>query len=320
MLDPGEEYHDLVTLVRSKAKKNGDRPALRFAGCTLSYSELDRETDRVAGALVAAGIRPGERVAALLFNTPEFPLLWFGAAKAGNPLVPLNTALKGELLRYELADSGACALVIDERLWATYSEISAGLPLRERWVVAPDPAPTQLDASARAWSDALQAGGPPPEHLPAPSDPAAVLYTSGTTGPPKGAVIPHEKYLRTPREVGSRSRLTPTSVLFTALPLFHCNAQEMTTLTALEYDLTAAYDERFSASHFWESATSYGATHVSLLISMINVLYKQPERPTDRTHGVRTSLAAGTSREIWRSFEARFDTTIIELYGMTECG
>ena len=81
MLDGGEEYDDLATLVRQKAKKNGARTALRFAGRDLSYEELDRESDRVANGLAAVGIGHGSRVASFLFNTPEFPLLWFGTAE-----------------------------------------------------------------------------------------------------------------------------------------------------------------------------------------------------------------------------------------------
>jgi crotonobetaine/carnitine-CoA ligase len=155
---------------------------------------------------------------------------------------------------------------------------------------------------------------------PSPWEPAAILYTSGTTGPPKGAVIPHEKYLTTPKEIGFRSQLHEDAVLFTALPLFHCNAQEMTTLTAFLNDLTAAYDDRFHAGSFWETAEAFRASHISLLISMVNVLFKQPPKPTDRTHGVHTALTAGATKEIWPEFERRFGLTIIELYGMTECG
>jgi crotonobetaine/carnitine-CoA ligase len=320
MLAEDEVYHDLATLVRAKARKNGDRPAARFAARTLSYAELDAATDRTAANLRHAGIGPGDRVAVLLLNGPEFLLSWFGLAKLGAVIVPLNTGLKGEILRYELADSAPKGLVIDERLWEPYEPLRAGLGIAHEWRV-----------DAREGGTAAPAGVRPFEELESPAvlgetptlsgaDPAAILYTSGTTGPPKGAVIPHEKYLRTPREVGARSRLTPTSVLFSALPLFHCNAQEMTTLTALEYDLTCAFDERFHASRFWETAAAFGATHVSLLIAMINVLYKQPERATDRTHSVRTAITAGATREVWPGFERRFDTSIVELYGMTECG
>jgi carnitine-CoA ligase len=320
MLDPGEEYHDLVTLVRKKSEKNGDRAALKFPGRTLTYRGLDRESERVANGLARAGIGPGDRVAALLFNTPEFPLLWFALAKRRAVLVPLNTGLKGEILRYELADCAPAGLVIDHRLWEAYAPLRAGLGLPREWVATPAAGSPPVPAGPDPFDSLFSERAGEPLGPPAPSDPAAILYTSGTTGPPKGAIVPHEKCLTTPREIGLRSRLAADSVLFTALPLFHCNAQEMTALTALLNDLTAAFDERFRASAYWETAAGFGATHVSLLISMINVLFKQPEKPTDHSHSVRTALTAGTTREVWPEFERRFGLTIIELYGMTECG
>ncbi len=315
-----ERPHDVADLIRSRGARYGEKAALRFGDRTISYAELDRETDRIANGLAEAGVRAGDRVAALLFNTPEFPLLWFGAAKRGAVLVPLNTALKGEILRYELADSAPAGLVIDRRLWELYAPLRPALGIPREWTAGPpsdvEPGGADVPSFADLPSD-RPLPDPPTIH---PSDPVAILYTSGTTGPPKGAVIPHEKQIVTPLEIAARSRLAPDSVLFTALPLFHCNAQEMTTLVALLHGLTAAYDERFHASTFWENAASAGATHVSLLIAMINVLYKQTPRPTDRTHSVRTSLTAGTTRAIWADFEARFGTTVVELYGMTECG
>jgi crotonobetaine/carnitine-CoA ligase len=320
MLEHGEEYRDLVTLIRAKARKNGDRIALKFAHRTVSYAELDRASDEVAAGLATAGITRGERVAALLYNTPEFPFLWFGAAKAGAVLVPLNTGLKGELLRYELEDCGAIGLALDRRLAEPFEGVRSGLHLKSVWTVDPPGAEPTSAEEYRPWSELQRTGSAPPPIEVHPYDPAAILYTSGTTGPPKGAVIPHQKYISTPLEVGRRSRLHPSAILFTGLPLFHCNAQEMTTLPALLNDLTAAYEERFHASTYWETAATMGATHVSLLISMINVLFKQPPKPTDRTHSVRVALTAGTTRGIWREFEERFGLTIIELYGMTECG
>jgi carnitine-CoA ligase len=320
MLEADEEYHDLATLVRQKAKKNGERPALRFGGTTLSYAELDRESERVAAGLGRLGLGPGDRVASLLFNSPEFPVLWFGAAKARAVLVPLNTGLKGEILRYELADSAPKVIVVDRRLWPAYGPLREGLRIPTEAVVDAPGEAERLPVGTRSFPELA---AEPPDRLPPPprpQDAVSVMYTSGTTGPPKGAIIPHQKQITTPVEIASRSRLTPSSLLFTGLPMFHCNAQEMTTLVALLHDLTAAFEERFHASTYWETAASAGATHVSLLISMITVLFKQPEKPTDRTHRVRTALTAGATRALWPQFEQRFGLEIVELYGMTECG
>lgn len=320
MLTKEEEYHDLATLLRSKAEKNQERVAACFTGETISYRQLDARSREIASGLARAGIGRGDRVAALLFNVPEFLYTWFALADLGAVFVPLNTALKGEILRYELADAGPRGLVIDARLWPAYAPLRAGLGIHQEWIVDHSTPPLDPPPRSAPFSQLFVGEIRATDPSLRPSDPAAILYTSGTTGPPKGALIPHEKYLRTPREIGARSRLHPESVLFTALPLFHCNAQEMTALTAFEHDLTAAFDERFHASTYWETAASFGATHVSLLISMINVLFKQPAKPTDRTHPVRVALTAGATKATWPEFERRFGLEIIELYGMTECG
>jgi crotonobetaine/carnitine-CoA ligase len=320
VLEADEEYPSLGALARGKARKNGNRVAFRFAAREISYSNLDQESDRVANGLARAGIGVGDRVASLLFNTPEFPYLWFGAAKRGAVLVPLNTGLKGEILRYELADSAPSGLVIDRRLWESYAPFRESLHIAHEWVATPEGGNDPLPPKTIPFADLPSDRPFQPVPTVRPSDPASIMYTSGTTGPPKGAIIPHQKLITTPTEIGLRSRLTPNSVLYTALPLFHCNAQEMTALSAFVNDLTAAFDDRFHASTYWETAAKLGATHISLLISMINVLFKQPEKPTDRTHTVRTALTAGATRAVWPEFEKRFGVTIIELYGMTECG
>jgi crotonobetaine/carnitine-CoA ligase len=320
VLEANEEYASLGALVRGKALKNGNRTAFRFASREVTYADLDRESDRVANGLAAAGIGVGDRVACLLFNTPEFPQLWFGAAKRGAILVPLNTGLKGEILRYELTDSAPSGLVLDRRLWDAYAGVRDDVRIAREWVATPEGSDEGLPPRTMPFSELPSDRPLEPVPNVQPSDPASIMYTSGTTGPPKGAIIPHQKLITTPYEIGLRSRLTPSSVLYTALPLFHCNAQEMTALSAFLNDLTAAFDERFHASTYWETAAKLGATHISLLISMINVLFKQPEKPTDRTHTVRTALTAGATRAVWPEFERRFGVTIIELYGMTECG
>jgi carnitine-CoA ligase len=320
MLAPEEQYDDIVGLVRAKARKNGSRTALRFPEGELSYDELDRESDRVAAGLLENGIHQGDRVACLIGNRPEFPLLWFGVAKSRAVFVPLNTALRGELLRYELADCRPAGVVVADELYPTYAEVSDWGGSPRLWITDPRGRDGAGKEGIGRFSELCASTSEVPHTPPDPWEPASILYTSGTTGRPKGAVLPHRRLANTPREIGLRAQLSPDSVLFTALPLYHCNAQEKTTLVALLNDLTAAFDDRFHASTFWETAGRVGATHVSLLTTMISILYKQPAKPTDQTHPVKVATASGTPLPIWRDFEARFGLRIIESYGMTECG
>ena len=320
MLAPDERYEEIVGMVRAKARRNGSKIALQFPEGTLSYEQLDRLSDQVAAGLVAAGIQKGDRVACLLGNRPEFALLWFGVAKSRGIFVPLNTALRGELLRYELADCHPNAIVVEQSLYPTYRQVSDWGGSPRVWVVDPagDNGPGSTEAGR--FSDLSASSSDVPTDLPEPWEPASILYTSGTTGRPKGVVLPHRRLVNTPREVGLRAELSADSILFTSLPLYHCNAQEKTTLVALLNDLTAAFDDRFHASTFWETAGRVGATHVALLTTMIAILYKQPAKPTDRSHRVRVATASGTPLTIWTGFESRFGLRIIESYGMTECG
>jgi carnitine-CoA ligase len=320
MLAPDERYDSIVEMVRAKALKNTSRTAMRFPQGDLSYADLDLESDRVAAGLLEGGMRKGDRVACFVGNRPEFPLLWFGVAKMGAVFVPLNTALRGDLLRYELADCRPKGVVVEDDLYPTYGQVTDGGDSPRLWIVESSAADTTLPKRAARFSDLRAPGSPPPMEAPNPWDPASILYTSGTTAHPKGVLLPHRRLVNTPREVGLRAELTPDSVLFTALPLYHCNAQEKTTLVALLNDLTAAFDDRFHASTFWETAARFHATHVALLTTMITVLYKQPATSSDREHQVHIATASGTPLSIWKEFESRFGLRIIESYGMTECG
>ncbi len=321
MLDAQEDYHDLPAMLRGKAHKNGERVALRFPGKELSYSSLLSTSERAAAGFADRGLTHGQKAAFLLYNSPEFLTTWYGVNLLGGVMVPLNTALKGELLRYEIDDSDARILVIDRRLYEEYSRVASQVHVDQVVVYDHEGRYSDLPLGTSPLTDLYPARGVPSDAIaPLPGEPACIMYTSGTTGPPKGVVIPHEKYLSTARAISTRSELSRDSVLFSELPLFHCNAQEMTMHTALLNDLTAAFAEWFKASTYWEVAKELRATHVSLLIAMINILYKQPERPADREHSVQVALTAGASRDIWPKFERRFGLKVIELYGMTECG
>jgi len=314
------ECDDLARLIRQKGTRNGNRIAVRLPDGDLSYRELDEESERIAGGLAHHGVTDGERLAVLLPNIRAFVLTWIGAAKAGAVFVPLNTALKRDLLEYELNDCAPRGIVVDAERWNEYASTRNPSNTRREWLYSPAGSATSPEAGVLSWEELREHGVPRSEITIHPWTPASILYTSGTTGPPKGAVLPHRRLISTPSEIARRARLDETSVLFTTLPLFHCNAQEKTTLAAVVSDATAVVEDRFHASRFWETAGARCATHVSLLTTMVNILFKQPDRASDRTHGVRMALTSGTHQALWPKFEERFALRVLETYGMTECG
>ncbi|MDX6603521.1 MAG: fatty-acyl-CoA synthase, partial [Solirubrobacterales bacterium] len=172
-----------------RARRDPDRTAVVCGGERTTYAELDARAARVAGALRDAGIQPGDRVAVALKNRVEFLELLFGVARAGAIFVPLNFRLAAEEVAYALGDSGSTLVVVQEDTAAAVAaalERLDGEPVRVLSVDGSD------DPGYAAWRDAAEPADPHPIE---PRDPVSIVYTSGTTGPPKGAVLTHEGVL-----------------------------------------------------------------------------------------------------------------------------
>ncbi|MCP4577718.1 MAG: ATP-dependent acyl-CoA ligase, partial [Deltaproteobacteria bacterium] len=148
-----------------------------------------------------------------------------------------------------------------------------------------------------------------------------IIYTSGTTGPPKGALISQFNYVNSGR-VWAEDIIDfrEDDIFFTTLPLFHANAQMFTTMGALYSGRPFVLRERFSASGFFDEIRQYGATIFNYIGGMLTMLMKQAEREDDAQNPARATFGGAAPREIWRDFEKRFNTTIIEGFGLTESG
>jgi crotonobetaine/carnitine-CoA ligase len=144
------------------------------------------------------------------------------------------------------------------------------------------------------------------------------MYTSGTTGRPKGVLVSHRMLRLSGEAVALVSAVQPGDVMFMWEPLYHIGGAQMIVLPLIR-DVTLALVEHFSASRFWSQVTSYHATHIHFLGGILQILLKQPPSALDRTHGARIAWGGGCPREIWRPFEERFGIEIRECYGMTEC-
>lgn len=309
-------------VLRRQAERLGDRPFFAFRDRWFSYRELDRESDRVAAGLQRLGVGKGDKVAIVLGNRPEFLFLWFGLGKLGAVEVPLNTAHRGELLAYMLGQAD-CRLVVTEAAFVDrVGPVVGGLPLLERVVVlAPDGEPLPaLDRPVTAYADLVDNPGAYDAPAVTWADPFAVMFTSGTTGPSKGALMPHNYALFMGEIITRCGEYTEADCLYNALPLFHGNAQVLSTIPALMSGARMVLAERFSASGFWPEVRKHGCTEFNYIGGILPILLSAPPAPDDRENPLRLLFGGGCPPDLFDAVEERFGVTILEGYGMSEIG
>ena len=214
---------NLATLLADSTARHPERPALVAGDTTIDYATLDAFARRFAGALADLGVRPGEHVALLLPNVPQFTAAYFGAHYAGTPVVPLNVLLTADELAYHLEDSQAAVVVAWEGFLGPLQEAVARVgTVRHVLVARADPSDLTAPDGCRNLVASMAAASPVAiPHPTAADDTAVVLYTSGTTGRPKGAELTHANLLSNARASAGLVDLDETTVALVVLPLFH---------------------------------------------------------------------------------------------------
>ena len=315
----------MTHLVRARARRHGDRVFATFeGGAALTFAGLDRESDRFAAALAAAGIGPGERVMALLGNGPEILIAFFGAMKAGCVIVPINIELRGAFLAHQVGNAEPALVVAEAGLLRAFDDIEAPAPGRLVVVGGEAPAapPGFFAGSAASTYEAFLAAGdgrPAPEAAARPGDIGAILYTSGTTGPAKGALMPHGHMFLMSAASARANGLTADDLYYVSMPLFHINALCAQTIAALTAGARVHIVRRFSPNRWLDEVAACGATHTNLLGVMPEFLFNTAPTPRDRDHRLRLTLAVPIGP--WgAAFEQRFGLRILQGFGMTECG
>jgi crotonobetaine/carnitine-CoA ligase len=314
LLGAGERA-GIASLLTTRAEVSADEPFVTFTGRTVTFAGMLERAREAADALSALGISRGDRLALMLPNCLEFLDLWFGSALLGAVLVPINTALRGEGLRYLIEHSGSKLLVVDEPLRDTAAEACSACAEPARLLVR--------DSALGAQGELAQAlaGGHPRAPLAgvAPEELASILYTSGTTGLPKGVMNCHNAYATAGREFAAETvRVRSDDVLYTTLPLFHINAQTLTVMGSIVSGRPMVLAPRFSASGLLDDVRAHGATVFNYIGAMLTMLFKQPTRPDDSENPLRLTVGGAAPKELWRSFEQRFSLEILEIYGLTE--
>jgi crotonobetaine/carnitine-CoA ligase len=303
-------------LIENRAQDIPDRIFLFYKDEKISYIEFDREVNRSANMLLSLGVKKEDKVCLLLPNCKEFIFIWFALAKVGGIMVPINIHLKGEGLEYIINHSDAETLIVHPELFNSVAPIENRFKnIRNKLILYEE------KGNFISFSKLLKDfhSDPPPYFEIKPEDVMSIIYTSGTTGLPKGVMLSQNSYINTGREfVDFMIRANEEDILYTSLPLFHCNAQQLTTMGTIIKGISMALSERFSASEFWNEVRKYNATIFNYIGAMLTILYKQPKRDDDGNNPARLTFGGAAPKEIWVDFERRFNLTILEGYGLTE--
>jgi long-chain acyl-CoA synthetase len=298
----------LAQLLTDTAAKFAERPALKLDDSVLNYAILDEGATRVAGLLKDKGVAPGDRVGIMLPNVPYFGAVYYGILRAGAIVVPMNVLLKGREVAFYLKDSGAKVLFA----WNGFEEAAAtGAAEAGTELVLVEP--------GRFEQLLMDAPRSPEDEPRADDDTAVILYTSGTTGTPKGAELTHDN-LRQNCTVTAKTLIdvSEDDVVLGALPLFHSFGQTCGLNAAIAHGACLTLIPRFEPSKALEIIERDKVTILEGVPTMYHAMLNAPDEVD--THALRVCVTGGSAMpgEVMRAFERKFDCIILEGYGLSE--
>jgi acyl-CoA synthetase (AMP-forming)/AMP-acid ligase II len=290
---------------------------LYFEEQEVTYRRFQERVNSAAHHFQSLGIGKGDRIALYLLNCPEFLYAWFGLNKIGAIMVPVNTGFRSQETAFILKNAGCRGIIVDGFFLENIVKPAAAECPTVEWIAlrgkSSDPNILSFDdfLSHKAHIETVRW---PEEEL------AAILYTSGTTGNPKGVMCPHRYYATIGYAAEQWLSLTQEDRLLTILPLFHMNAQTISTMDSLGAGASLILVNGFNPMTFWPMIGRYGATIFNYLGLMLPFLAKMPISPEEERNPVRYACGAQADPNMIEEFEKRWKLKMIELYGMTEVG
>jgi acyl-CoA synthetase (AMP-forming)/AMP-acid ligase II len=310
-----DDPRTVAALVDACAAARGAAAYLLAAesGRTLDFAGLQASCRRIGALLGRHGVARGECVAVVMPNGITTVRLLLGAMYSGRAVVPVNLLSQREQMRYVLEHSG-CRLVFASPEWsALVRELLAGAePATTVVEVEPDGDAVPGEADDGAAGDDAPAA--------APGDLALLMYTSGTTGKPKGVMLTHANLAANAHAISREHLLGPEDRVAAVLPLYHINAFAVTMLAPLAHGGSLAITGRFSAGRFWDVVATHRCTWINVVPTIISYLLEGRTPPPAQLAGIRfcRSASAALPPEHHRAFEAKFGIGIIETMGLTE--
>ncbi|MYW64674.1 AMP-binding protein [Streptomyces sp. SID8379] len=292
------------------AEAHPDRPALRLDDHVLDYRTLDEHSARVAAWLAAEGVVPGDRVAIMLPNVPHFAVVYYGALRAGAVVVPMNPLLKSGEIGYSAGDCGARTI------------LTSGPSLPEARAAAEQLGITCTDVTGQDFATALSRVEPSAGIVErTDDDPAVILYTSGTTGRPKGAVLTHGNLRSNTETVSGLLGITGDDTVFGGLPFFHVFGQTCGLNAAVLTGACVTLLPRFDAAKALDILTRDRVTVMEGVPTMFVALLAAADAAGGTgAEAVRVAATGGSAMpvDVLHRFEAAFGCPVVEGYGLSE--
>ncbi len=300
---------NLVRLLTETARRHADRPAVRLDSTTMTYADLDDAVARCAGLLRAAGVGPGDRVGVMLPNVPQFPIVFYAVLRLGGVVVPMNVLLKERETAFYLTDPGA-GVVVAWQDAATAAQAGA------------DKAGAQCIVVDDSFAERLQGAEPVPGDVErAGDDTAVILYTSGTTGTPKGAELTHDNLYANARVTATTLfEFTAEDVILGALPLFHVFGLTCAMNAGVYAGALLSMLPRFDATKALEVIERDQVTVFEGVPTMFNAMLHLEGREAHDVSSLRVCCSGGAAipAEVLNGFEDAFGCVVLEGYGLSE--
>ena len=301
--------HNLAGILTDTAARVPDRTALKLDDTTVTYAALDAMSAKVAGILAQRGIEPGDRVALIMPNIPQMAFVYYGVLRYGAVVVPMNPLLKAREVAYHLQDSGARLVFAWEGILA---EALAGAEEASIEVIPVNAGSfLQILAEADPVTEVRDVDG---------ADIAVILYTSGTTGRPKGAALTHDNLLSNAEISRNLLHFGEADVLFGGLPFFHVFGQTAALNTAVLVGASISLLPRFDAGKALEIIERDGVTIFEGVPTMYVGMLRHPNLATTDVSTLRGAMTGGSPMplEVLHEFERIFGIQLLEGYGLSE--
>ncbi|KAM4860312.1 long-chain fatty acid transport protein 6 [Thomomys bottae] len=314
---------ELVTVLDKfliQAKKRPEKPFLIYEGAIYTYQDVDRRSSRVANVFLShSSLKKGDTVALLMSNEPDFVHVWFGLAKLGCVVAFLNSNLRAHSLLHCVRTCQPAALVVGADLLGNVEEILPSIPKEVSVWGMKDSIPHGMASLQQKLSAASEDPVPRSHHVTSELQSTCLyIFTSGTTGLPKAAVITHLQALKGSAGLWAFG-CTSEDIIYITLPLYHSSGALLGISGCVELGATCVLKKKFSASQFWLDCKKYNVTVFQYIGELCRYLCKQPKREEEKGHQVRLAVGNGIRSDVWREFVDRFgDIKMCELYGATE--